>query len=101
MGQRKYPTLTLAEVEAILRSLKFEPKRQVGSHSQWERSADALRPRSLVTVDTALREFNERLLKSMIRQSNFSRDQFYGATKRTALRASVPRFLLSTSTEID
>ncbi len=47
------------------------------------------RPRSIVTVDVKLAEFDDYILKSMIEQSNHSREEFYGATKRTARKASV------------
>jgi hypothetical protein len=36
------------------------------------------------------KDFGDYILKSMIRQSNHTRDEFYGATKRTARRADVP-----------
>jgi predicted RNA binding protein YcfA (HicA-like mRNA interferase family) len=90
MGKRKYIPLAPADVVAILRNLKFVLKRQVGSHAQWEHPAEGQYPRSVVTVDMAQREFDEFLLKSMIRQSNRSHEEFYGATKRTARKASVP-----------
>jgi len=88
-------------VEAILRALGFKLKGQEGSHRQYERLKDATHPRSVVTVDVAEREFGDYLIKSMIRQSDFSREQFYGATKRTARRASVKFFQLSPSTETE
>jgi hypothetical protein len=42
-----------------------------------------------VTVDVSRAEFREDLMKSMIRQSNPTREEFYSATKRTARKASV------------
>lgn len=85
MGSRRHPPLTVSEVEAILRSLGFTCTRHLGSsHAQWELAASGPRKRSLVTVDTAVREFWEEIIKSMIRQSGFTREQFYGATKGTA-----------------
>jgi len=90
MGQRRFPPLTPGEVEAILRARGFEKKRQDGSHAQWERAADAQRLRSVVTVDVSRSEFREELMKSMIRQSNPTREEFYSATKRPALKAGVP-----------
>jgi predicted RNA binding protein YcfA (HicA-like mRNA interferase family) len=95
MGQRQYPRLKRSEVEAILNALGFKLKNQEGSHCHHERPADGKRPRSVVTVDVSEREFGEFLLRSMIRQSNFSRDEFYGATRRTATKASVKIFRLS------
>jgi predicted RNA binding protein YcfA (HicA-like mRNA interferase family) len=84
MGSRRYPSLTPSEVIAILRELNFYPKRQDGSHAQWERLAEGSRTRALVTVDVAESDFSEPLMKSMIRQSGFTREEFYGATKKTA-----------------
>jgi predicted RNA binding protein YcfA (HicA-like mRNA interferase family) len=90
MGQRRFPPLTPDEVQAILRARGFEKKRQDGSHAQWERAAVGRRLRSVVTVDVSRSEFREELMKSMIRQSNLTREEFYSATKRTARKAGVP-----------
>ena len=79
MGQRRYPPLTPREVLKILSALGFTLKRQTGSHQHHERAAEGNRPRSIVTVDVSVKEFHVDLIKSMIRQSNFSRDEFYGA----------------------
>ncbi len=88
MGKRSYPPLTPAEVVAILEALKFTFKRQVGSHAHYERQPDeGNNQRRIVTVDMAERDFGERLIKSMIRQSGFDREQFYGATKKAAKKA--------------
>jgi predicted RNA binding protein YcfA (HicA-like mRNA interferase family) len=95
MGQRRYPPLTPSEVEAILTILQFKKDRRDGSHAQWECPANDQHPRSIVTVDTSYREFDDGLMRSMIRQSNRSREVFYGATKRSAKKASVP-FLKAT-----
>lgn len=84
MGQRRYPPLTPSEVVAILEALHFTFKRQVGSHAHYERAADDQKPRSVVTVDKSISEFWEEAVKSMIRQSNFTREEFYSATKKTA-----------------
>jgi len=98
MGKRKYPPLTPSEVTAVLAALGFTKARQDGSHAQYERAASGEYPRSIVTVDVAYPEFDDALIKSMIRQSNRSREMFYGATKRTARKASVP-FLKLTSAD--
>jgi predicted RNA binding protein YcfA (HicA-like mRNA interferase family) len=84
MGKRKYPPLTPSEVIAILTSLGFVKVRQDGSHAHYEHAPAGEYPRSIVTVDMAYSEFSDDLIKSMIRQSNRSREVFYGATKRTA-----------------
>jgi predicted RNA binding protein YcfA (HicA-like mRNA interferase family) len=90
MGKRSTPPLTPAEVVAILLSLGFIFKNQEGSHRHYEYGADGVYPRSIVTVDMACKEFDDYLMKSMIRQSKRSREIFYGATKRSAKNASVP-----------
>jgi hypothetical protein len=65
-----------------LAGLGFTLKRHDGSsHAHYEKPANKDFPRSVITVDTTLRKFDEFLLKSMIRQSNRTREQFYGATK--------------------
>ncbi len=84
MGKRRYPPLSPSEVVSILSSLGFEKKRQVGSHAHYERLAGDEGQRTVVTVDMSVDEFWEDLMKSMIRQSGVTREQFYGATKRTA-----------------
>ena len=57
--------------------LGFKFKRQDGSHAQYERPSDGTRKRCVVTVDMGKRNgFSLELMKSMIRQSGFSRDEF-------------------------
>jgi predicted RNA binding protein YcfA (HicA-like mRNA interferase family) len=90
MGRRSYPPLSPSEVVAILERLGFSLKRQDGSHAQYVRPADETRPKSIVTVDMAEKDFGDFLMRSMIRQSNHSRAEFYGATKRSARKASLP-----------
>jgi len=98
MGKRKYPPLTPSEVTAILTALGFVRSRQDGSHAHYEHAAAGEYPRSVVTVDMAYPEFDDSLIKSMVLQSNRSREIFYGATKRTARKASV-QFLKPTSAD--
>jgi predicted RNA binding protein YcfA (HicA-like mRNA interferase family) len=83
MGRRKYPPLTPSEVISILQCLGFSFKRQTGSHQHFERAPEKDGHRFVVTVDISIDEFWEELIKSMIGQSGYSREQFYGATKRT------------------
>lgn len=87
---KRYPPLTPSEVKTIAANLKFRLKRTEGSHAQWECEADGTHPRSVISIDEGEREFDDYLIKSMIRQSNRTREEFYGATKRTAKRAGVP-----------
>lgn len=78
MGKRKYPPLKPREVIANLEALDFTFKRQVGSHRHYEKPASEGRERAVVTVDMAIDEFWEEIIKSMIRQSKHTRDEFYG-----------------------
>src|SRR5688572_13032285 len=89
MGQKKYPPLTPNEVIEILGRLGFQKRGHEGSHAQYFKPADESRKASAVAVDTAYREFDDDLIKSMIRQSNHSREEFYGATKRSAKKAGL------------
>jgi predicted RNA binding protein YcfA (HicA-like mRNA interferase family) len=82
MGKRKFPPLKQSEMVAILVSLGFVLVRH-GKHPVYERPADGKKPRAVVPVDD-YPEFDETLIKSMIQQSGFSREEFYGATKGTA-----------------
>jgi predicted RNA binding protein YcfA (HicA-like mRNA interferase family) len=73
---KKLPLLKPREVQANLRALGFVHRRTVGSHEQWVREADGRRQRAVVTVDVGKRQFTANLMKSMIRQSLCSRDEF-------------------------
>lgn len=84
MGKRKYPPLTPSEVVEIVKALSFTFKKQTGSHAHWERLADATKKRAVVTIDMAVSDFWEDIIKKMINQSGFSREEFYRATRKTA-----------------
>ena len=64
---------------AILVALGFVKNRH-GKHACYERPADSEHPRRVVPVDD-YDMFDETLIKSMIGQSGFSREKFYGATR--------------------
>ena len=82
MGKRKYPPLKQSEMVAIFVALGFTPTRH-NKHPCYERDADEKRKRAVVPIDD-YDEFDETLIKSMISQSGFTREEFYGATKSTA-----------------
>jgi predicted RNA binding protein YcfA (HicA-like mRNA interferase family) len=90
---KKLPLLKPKEVENNLIALGFVCKRQDGSHKQYERSADGVRPRMLVTVDVGKGQFGRDLMKRMIRQSGFTEDEFcsgeLGEKNPSAARPSV------------
>lgn len=92
MGQRKYPPLRPSDVIAILESLGFSKRNQVGSHAQYLRPRSPQHPAAIVTVDLHYDTFDDNIMKSMIAQSTFSRDRFYGATKATAKKANVRQY---------
>lgn len=89
MGYRKYPPLSPSEVISILKALGFSKARVESSHAHYEKDACPRYPRSVVTVDTNYKEFDESRIKNMIRQSNRTREDFYAATKSTARKASL------------
>ena len=93
MGFRMYPPLTTGEIQEVLRARGFRIRNTNSSHQQWGISATNYTPAYLVTVDTNYAQPCEKLLKTMIRQSGLSREQFYGSAKGSARKASVP-FLL-------
>lgn len=90
MGRRAYLPLTPSEVIDILLALGFKKRGQTGSHAQYFRPSDGKRKASLVSVDVHYKEFDDKLMHSMVDQSEFSRKEFYGATKHTARRACLP-----------
>lgn len=89
MGNRKYPPLKQSEMVAIFVALGFARDR-TSKHPCYERDADAIRRRKVVPIDD-YDEFDETLIKSMIEQSGFSREEFYGSTKSTAKKINVKK----------
>jgi hypothetical protein len=75
---------------AILVALGFREDRH-GDHACYQREADETRTRKVVPVGD-YDEFDQTLIKPMISESGFTRDQFYGATKVTARKAGVAFF---------
>jgi len=74
----RYPPLTPAEVEGILKDAGFTLKRTSSSHNQWEGYVKG--KRRLVTVDQLSRRsetFGSKLLGEMIRQSGMKKKEFY------------------------
>ena len=79
---RKHPPLKLAEVREIMKFHQFDLDNTVGSHAQYVAVIGGEKRR--VTVDTGKDEFDDFLIKSMIRQSGLSREVFYGGSKSAA-----------------
>lgn len=79
-----YPMLDRGQVEDILKSSGFVLKRQFGtSHAQWEGYIDG--KRRIVTVDALSgkmkAKFGRDLLRSMIKQSGMTKQEFYSHLK--------------------
>ena len=79
---KKYPPLSVREVQSILRAWGFRHVRTRSSHEQWLGKVGELD--RLVTVDTKYAQFDEKIVGLMIGQSGLSREEFYCATKTTA-----------------
>lgn len=94
MGKRKYLPMSPSDVIEIVVALGFVKKRKSGSHWQYERVADKDHSRAVVTIDESPDQFDDFLMKSMISQSGFSVEQFYGATKRSARKAGVKLYVV-------
>lgn len=90
MGTRTYPPLDQSEMQAILKVLGFAEDRS-NRHPVWVRPADLRRSRKVVPLDD-YPQFEQKLIKRMIPQTGFTREQFYGATKGTAKKINVKVF---------
>jgi len=74
----KYPLLDRDQAETILKNLGFAPKRQKGSHAQWEGYTKG--QRRIVTVDhlkSKKEKYGPKLIRKMIEQSGLSKKEFY------------------------
>ena len=84
---KKYPTIPSRDVIAILMVLGFSYSHSAGGHDFYK--ANHSGKNWTVNVDEKCSPFDDFLLKSMIAQSGYSRDVFYGSTKKTAKMAGV------------
>ena len=78
---RKYPPLTTQQVTAILAALNFQYTKSKGGHDFYNGTHSGKNWK--VTVDPKASPFDDFLLKSMIKQSGYSREAFYSATPNT------------------
>ena len=83
---RRWPPLQLREILAILNALGFTYKKSAGGHDFYigQRGGRACK----VTVDPKCAPFNQDLLKSMCASAGCTREEWYGATERTAKKIS-------------
>jgi len=84
---KKYPPISNRDVVAILKALNFRYSHSAGGHDFYK--AEHSGKNWTVTVDEKCSPFDDFLLKSMIGQSGYSREVFYGVTKKTAKAAGV------------
>lgn len=73
-----FQLLDREEIESILKSLGFNPKRTKGSHTQWEGYTKGVR--RIVTVDhmkSKKEKYSHNLIRKMIEQSGVDRHEFY------------------------
>lgn len=84
---KRYPPLTPKEVISILTARNFSLKTQEGSHAQFEGIVNETAKK--VTVDMAEKDFGIDLIKSMIRQSGLTREEFYCSTKKTTQKINM------------
>jgi len=87
MGKRSYPPLSQSDIQAIFRALGFSPDRH-NRHPVWEKPADEHGPRRIVPLDD-YPEFEQKMIKNLIRQAGVTREKFYGATEKTARKAGI------------
>ncbi len=76
----KRPRLSHRQVAQILRAHGFRLDRQDGSHQQWVGEVRG-QPR-VVTVIAGAKDYAPKTMKSMIRQSGLTEDEWYGTLKK-------------------
>jgi len=81
---RRWPPLTEREVIDILKSFGITYTKSKGGHDFYEGTHHDERRK--VTVDPKCAPFSDDLLKSMCSQAGCTRDEFYNATERTAVK---------------
>ena len=85
---RKYPPLKPREIIRILRERQFELVRKAGGHHYYTGYTKG-KPR-VVQVDMKFEVYEGDWLKVVIKQSGLTREEFYGSTRGTAKKISVP-----------
>jgi predicted RNA binding protein YcfA (HicA-like mRNA interferase family) len=72
----KYPKLSSEDVERVLVKLDFKFVTQKGSHKQFKGIVKGQKRR--MTILANRKSFNPKTLKSMIRQSGLTKEEFFG-----------------------
>jgi hypothetical protein len=83
---RGWPPLSLPELKAVLSALGFSYKRSSGGHDFYVGVRNGKNCK--VTVDPKCAPFSADLMRSMCRQANCTREEFYGATTGAAAKIS-------------
>lgn len=82
MGTRKYPPLTPREIEAILIARGFSLHKMAGDHRFYIHNVKGKKKIAQIDMGNPLYEGN--LIKSILKETGLSRDEFYRSTKSTA-----------------
>lgn len=78
-----YPPLGYAKVAKILKNLKFvKEKEKSGSHETWVKKYKGKGYAVTVANHGDKTEFKPNTLNSMVRQSGYTKEQFYKALKK-------------------
>jgi len=83
---KAWPPLELREVLAILRALQLTYSCSKGGHDFYVGMHNGRKRK--VTVDPKCAPFSSYLLQSMCKQAGCTRQEFYGATYKTAAKIS-------------
>ena len=78
---RAWPPLKRREVRAILKECGFVVVDSKGSHEKWRTTIKG-QERNVIVDDYD--EFDGDVLRSIVNQSGLTREEFYGATKKTS-----------------
>jgi len=82
---KRYPPLSYRDTVTILEAFDFILKATKGSHEQWEGNTRGKHRK--VTLQKGA-EYDERDIRSHILQAGVSREEYYGASPRTAKKIS-------------
>ena len=82
MSQRRYPVLSVEEVEAILLARHFVLDHTKGDHRYY--SLNVRGKECIAQVDTGCSNYSHSLIKLLLNETMLSREEFYCSTKTTA-----------------
>lgn len=82
MGNRKYPPLKPKQIENILYARGFILHKKKGDHRYYVREVRG--KKRIPQIDWGIDMYNSNWIKTIIKQSGMTREQFYCSTKKTA-----------------